>query len=182
MFQFFPDANLARKQQIFEVWIRPVMPENGPMALRIALHELRQLIEKGLSEEDFQATRHYLMKNVFLMTASQDHQLGYALDSKWYGIAEFTSFMRERLQSLTREKVNAAVKRHLSGTDLKIVMITKDAETLKQALLADTASTIKYDAAKPPEILEEDKRIGALKLGLRPEAVTITPVEEVFAK
>jgi zinc protease len=182
MFQFFPDASLVRKQQIFEVWIRPVMPENGPMALRIALHELRELIDKGLSQEDFEATRHYLMKNVFLLTASQDHQLGYALDSKWYGIGEFTSTMRERLKSLTREQVNAAIKRHLSGTDLKIVIITKDAEGLKQTLLADTPSTIKYDAPKPPEILEEDKRIGALKLGLAPEAVKITPIEEVFGK
>jgi len=158
------------------------MPENGPMALRIALHELRELIDKGLSQEDFEATRNYLMKNVFLLTASQDHQLGYALDSKWYGIGEFTSTMRERLKSLTREQVNAAIKRHLSGTDLKIVVITKDAEGLKQTLMADTPSTIKYDAPKPPEILEEDKRIGALKLGLAPEAVKITPIEEVFGK
>ena len=42
MFQFFPDPNIARRAQLFEVWIRPVVPENGPMALRIALHELRQ--------------------------------------------------------------------------------------------------------------------------------------------
>ena len=31
------------------------------------------------------------MKNVFLMTATQDQQLGYALDSEWYGIGEFTA-------------------------------------------------------------------------------------------
>ena len=30
------------------------------------------------------------MKNVFLLTATQDQQLGYALDSEWYGIGEFT--------------------------------------------------------------------------------------------
>ncbi len=35
------------------------------------------------------------MKNVFLMTATQDQQLGYALDSEWYGIPEFTGYMRE---------------------------------------------------------------------------------------
>ena len=39
------------------------------------------------------------MKNVFVMTATQDQQLGYALDSKWYGIPEFTAYMRERLRS-----------------------------------------------------------------------------------
>ena len=36
MFQFFPDPNIARRAQIFEIWIRPVAPENAHMALRIA--------------------------------------------------------------------------------------------------------------------------------------------------
>ena len=40
MFQFFPDPNVARQKQIFEVWIRPVVPGERHMALRIALHEL----------------------------------------------------------------------------------------------------------------------------------------------
>jgi hypothetical protein len=35
------------------------------------------------------------------MTATQDQQLGYALDSRWYGIGEFTAYMRGRLAKLT---------------------------------------------------------------------------------
>src|SRR6185369_2011186 len=101
MFQFFPDPNLGRRAQIFEVWIRPVVPENAHMALRIAVHELRKLIDDGLTAEQFEATRNYLMKNVFLMTATQDEQLGYALDSQWYGQGEFTATMREKLSKLT---------------------------------------------------------------------------------
>ena len=30
MFQFFPEPNVARRAQLFEVWIRPVVPANGP--------------------------------------------------------------------------------------------------------------------------------------------------------
>ena len=146
MFQFFPDPNLARRAQLFEVWIRPVVPENAPMALRIALHELRQLIANGLSQADFEATRDYLMKNVFVMTATQNQQLGYALDSEWYKIPEFTAYMRDKLKALTLADVNAAVRKHLSGTDLQVVIITKDAKGLADTLLADTPSTIHYDA------------------------------------
>ncbi|PYR37241.1 MAG: hypothetical protein DMF90_07560 [Acidobacteria bacterium] len=40
MFQFFPDPNIARQRQIFEIWIRPVVPVNAHMALRIAVSEL----------------------------------------------------------------------------------------------------------------------------------------------
>jgi zinc protease len=180
MFQFFADPNIGRRAQIFEIWIRPVVPENAHMALRIAVHELRKMIDNGLSAEDFESTRNYLMKNVFLMTATQDRQLGYALDSQWYGIGEFTSTMRDRLSKVTLLDVNRAIKKHLSGQNLSVVIIAKDATGLKERLASDAVSTIKYDAPKPPDILEEDKVIGALKL--QPTSVTITPVDQVFAK
>jgi zinc protease len=182
MFQFFPDANLARRAQIFEIWIRPVVPENAHMALRIAIRELDRLVNDGLTEEEFQVTRDYLMKNVYLLTSTQDHQLGHALDQKWYGLGEYVTTMREKLGKLTRADVNAAARRHLQTKDLSVVIITKDAEGLKEKLVTDAFSPIKYDGEKPKELLDEDKVIGALKLGIRPEAVTITPVEDVFAK
>jgi zinc protease len=182
MFQSFPDANLARRAQIFEVWIRPVSPENAHMALRIAVYELRRLIEDGLSQEDFEATRNYLAKNVYLLTATQDDQLGYRLDSDWYGIGEYTAYMRERLSKLTREQVNAAVRKHLSADDLSIVFITRDAQGLKDRLVSGAFSPIQYDAEKPAALLEEDKVIGALELGIRAEAVRVTAVDDVFAR
>ncbi len=182
MFRFFPDPNIPRRSQLFEVWIRPVVPENSQMALRIALFEVGKLIRNGLTEEDFQATREYLMKNVYLLTATQEQQLGYAIDSKWYGIPEFTTMMRDRLSKLTRDQVNAAIRKHFSATDLSIVIITKDAAGLKEKLLSDAVSTIKYDSEKPKDVTDEDKVIGALQLDLKPENVRITPVEDVFAK
>jgi zinc protease len=120
------------------------------------------------------------MKNVFLLTATQDQQLGYAVDSDWYGIGEFTSYMRERLGRVTREDVNRAVRKHLSPADLAVVIIAKEAEGLRQALVADAFSPITYDGEKPAELLAEDKVIGARKLGIKAEAVRITPVDEVF--
>jgi zinc protease len=182
MFQFFPDPNIARRAQIFEVWIRPVVPLNAHMALRIAVHELDRLTRDGLSKEDFERTRDYLMKNVFVMTATQNQQIGYALDSKWYGTVEYTAMMRERLKALTPEAVNAAIRRHFSARDLSVVIVTKDAKGLKNELVSDEFSPIKYDADKPRELLDEDKVIGALKLDIKPENVKITPVEDVFAR
>ena len=180
MFQFFPSPNIARRAQLFEVWIRPVAPANAHMALRIAVHELERLVRDGISESDFQATRNYLMKNVFLLTATQDQQLGYALDSEWYGTGEFTAALRERLGRLTRDDVNRAIRSHLSAKDLAVVIIAKDAEGLRQALLADAFSPITYDGEKPADLLAEDKVIGARKLAVRAEAIRITPVDEVF--
>jgi zinc protease len=182
MFQFFPDPNIGRRAQIFEVWIRPVVPVNAQMALRIAIHELDNLIRDGMTKEDFERTRDYLMKNVYVMTATQNQQLGYALDSRWYGIGEFTGYMRDQLGKLTIDGVNRAIRTHLSAKDLAVVIVTKDAKGLREKLVADAFSPIQYDAEKPAELLAEDKVIGARKLGVRGEAVKITPVDEVFAR
>jgi zinc protease len=182
MGQFFPDPNRARRAQLFEIWIRPVKPEQAVFATKVALYELDKLVKDGLSEEDFQATREYLSKNVYLMTSTQSAQLGYELDSRWHGIDTFAKFMRDRLAKLTREDVHAALKKHLQAADVEIVYVTKDAEGLKQALLSTEPATITYDAPKPPELLAEDKIVGALPLGLTPERITIVPVDEVFAK
>jgi zinc protease len=180
MFQMLPSANVARRAQLFEVWIRPVVPEHGHMALRIAIHELRKLVTKGLSQADFEVTRDYVMKNVFLMTATQDQQLGYALDSKWYGIGEFPAYMREQLAKVTLADVNRVIRRHLSGDDLHVVIITKDAKGLREALVADAPSMIKYESPKPKDVMAEDQVIGAMKLAIKPDAVTITPADAVF--
>jgi zinc protease len=182
MFQFYPDPNVARKAQIFEIWIRPVVPENAHMALRIATHELEKLVANGLSQSDFDATREYLMKNVFVLTSNQNQQVGYALDSAFYGTPEFTKYMRDALQKLTVADVNRAVKKHLQAKNMFVVMIADDAAGLKEALVTDRFSPIKYDADKPAALLEEDKVIGARNLGLDAADVTITPVDAVFAK
>jgi zinc protease len=175
--QFFPSPNIARRAQVFEIWIRPVVPVNAHMALRVALYELNNLIDNGLSQADFEATRDYLMKNAYLMTATQDQRLGYALDSWWYGTPEYTQYVRGLYAKLTRDDVNKAIKTYLSGKNLAIVIITQDAEGLKNQLTSDAPSSIKYDAAKP-ELAAEDEIIGNYKLGIR--NVTIVPVEDVF--
>ncbi len=182
MFQFFPDPNRARRQQIFEIWIRPVTPENAHMALRLAVDELDQLLQNGLTRGDFEQARGYLMKNVFVMTARQDEQLGYALDSQWYGTGEFTETMRKALASLTADQVNAAVRRHWSARDLSVVIIAKDAAALKEKLEANAFSPITYDGEKPAALLEEDKRVGAIQLPIKPGSVRTTPVSDVFAR
>ena len=182
MFQFFPDPNIARQRQLFEIWIRPVVPVNAHMTLRVAIHELDQLVERGLTKEQFETTRDYLLSNVYVMTAQQNQQLGYALDSDWYGIGEFTDFMRKGLQGLTLEQVNAAIRKHLTARDLSVVYITKDAAGLKQALVSDAPSPIRYDGEKPADLLAEDKVLGALKLNIAAGSVRVTPIAEVFAK
>ncbi|WP_230412224.1 M16 family metallopeptidase [Undibacterium hunanense] len=182
MFMSFPTPNRARQSQLFEIWIRPVAPENAHMALRVAVAELDKMVNQGLSKEQFEITRTYLMKNVFMMTATQDQQLGYALDAQWYRTPEFTKMMRDNLSKLSLADVNAAMKKHLSAQNMSVVMIAKDAVGLKDKLVSDGFSAIKYNSEKPKELLDEDQVIGNRKLNIKAEAVSITPASKVFAE
>jgi predicted Zn-dependent peptidase len=73
------------------------------------------------------------------------------------------------------------VTHHLSTRDLSVVFITKDAAGLKNAL-DDAFSPITYDAAMAQAVLDEDKLIDAVKLGITPENVKITPAAQAFAE
>lgn len=53
---------------------------------------------------------------------------------------------------------------------------------LKDKLIADAVSTVKYDAKPSKELLDEDQIIGNLKLGIKPVAVTIISADKVFAE
>jgi len=98
MFQFHPDANLARQQQIFQVWVRPLRSNNDAMfASRVAMFELQNMIDNGMTQTDFDTTRNYLQKFVSLLVKSQSRQLGYALDSDFYNTESFTQYVRDGL-------------------------------------------------------------------------------------
>jgi zinc protease len=180
MFQFQPDANLGRQQQIFQIWIRPVEPQNGHFVLRAALYEYDKLVRAGMSKEAFESTLEFLAKYVNVLTATQDAQLGYALDSRYYHITDFPTYMREQLAKLTLDDVNRAIKLYLKSDAMRIAVVTKDAEGLRNAILSNKPSPMTYNAPKPKEITDEDKIIEAYKIVVKPTDVIIIPVDRVF--
>src|SRR3990172_1407235 len=56
-----PPPNYARSRQIFQIWIRPVPNAIRPFALRQAVRELQMLIEQGMTQKDFAATKTFLL-------------------------------------------------------------------------------------------------------------------------
>lgn len=180
MFQFTPDPNQGRSSQIFQIWIRPVVPENGHFVLRAALYEYDKLVRDGITKEAFEGTREFLIKYNNILTQTQDAQLGYALDSRYYNIPDYVGHMREQLTKLTLEDVNNAIRKYLKSDSMRIVMITKDAEALREAIISGKTSPMTYNSAKPKEITDEDKVIEVYKINVKPEDVVIVPVTKVF--
>ena len=180
MFRFEPNPNLGRQQQIFQIWIRPVPPEQGHFTLRAALFEYDKLVREGMSKETFEATREFLTKFNNILTSTQNTLLGYAMDSRYYGIPDYTKYMRGQLAKLTLDDVNRAIARYLRSDRMRIVMVTKDGDGLRDAITNNKPSPITYNSQKPQEILDEDKIIENYKINVKPEDVVVKPADRVF--
>ncbi|MBN2090126.1 insulinase family protein [candidate division KSB1 bacterium] len=179
----FPPPNVARRQQLFEIWIRPVQNQVRHFTLRAAIRELLHLVEKGLTTDQFELTKKFL-KNYWLNYApTTDFRLGYYLDDIFYGVAthHLEQFQAE-IESLTLEEVNQAIKRHLQFQNMKIAMVTKDAAGFKDDFVQNRISPIEYRSPKPDAVTKEDKIISTYKLKISPENVHIRNVEEMFNK
>ncbi len=177
----FPPANVARSSQIFQVWLRPVPNDARVFAFRAAVRELESLINDGMSQEDFDLTKKFLKGYILHYAPTTSMKLGYALDDRYYGIKNgHWATYAKMLDELTRDDINAALKKHLSFENMKVVFITADAEGLKKTLVSNEPSPITYPSEKPAEVLEEDKIISTYPLVIKPEKVRIRKIEEVF--
>jgi zinc protease len=181
MFQFHPDTNLGRQQQIFQVWIRRLRSNNDAhFATRVATHELHRLIDEGIQESDFVATKAFLAKYVSLLTDGQSRQLGYAIDSQYYETQEFAEYVRSGLERLTLADVNRVIRENLSTEKMQYVFVTRDAEDLQQRLVGDLDSPMNYDADLPQDVLDEDKVISVMPLGFEEDRVSVISADQVF--
>jgi len=177
-----PPVNVGRHRQLFEVWIRTLPNAQGVFALRAALRELQDLIDHGMTEEEFTLTRDFLGKYALHFAPTTFERLGYAVDDRFYGIQGegHLARFRERMKALTVQDVNAALKRHLQAKDLTIAIVTGEADTIKTALTSGVATPITYASPKPDAVTKEDPEIAGYPLSLDAGNVRIVAVEKMF--
>ena len=175
-----PEPNLVRQQQIFQIWIRPVPPQAAHFAIRLALFELDKLIHEGMTAEAFERTRSFLVKNINLLIKTKQAELGYAIDSLYYGIPDYGAYIKKSLAKLNVKDVNEAIQRRLRTDDIRIVAVAQNCEELKKKLSGNPLSAMTYNSAKSEEVVEEDKIVERWRIDLKPESIQIVPVATMF--
>ena len=174
-----PPQNVARRDQIFEIWIRPVPNETRFFALRAALREFKHLVEHGLTQSEFDLTRSFLSKYILHFAPTTMERLGYALDDRFYHIpGSHLAMYRDALKTMTLSDVNTAIKQHFQYGTMVIAAVTKDAASFKDALLKDSPSPITYKTPKPESVLTEDKQIETFPVQVK--SVDVVKVEDLF--
>lgn len=186
-----PRVNVARRSQLFEIWIRPIsqtapgnLHDRTLFATRAALRELKALVDDGMTPATLDAAKGFLENYTINWGATVSRRLAYRVDDSFYGIGGdgFLASIRPGLEALTLPDVNAAIQRHLQYQNLYIVFITRDAEGLKQKLLSGDPTPITYAGEKSADLLAEDREIAAFPIPVKEENISIIGINDVFEK
>ncbi len=175
-----PPPNVPRREQYFSVWIRPVVPVDAQFALRAGLYEVQRLRDQGMTEAEFNLTRDFVLNYSKLFAQSLQDRLGYTMDSKFYGMPYYIDEIQARLPKLTVAEVNAVIKKYLSTDNYQAVIVTSNAQQLKDTLQKDEPSPKTYTSQVDAKVTEGDKVIVPLKVA--PTKIDVVPVAEVFQK
>jgi zinc protease len=178
----FPLANIARRQQHFEIWLRPVPPQNALFALRAALYETDKLVREGIPADGFEATRSFLMSYSNLWAQDVSRRLGYAIDAVVTG-KDLVKELQARLPKMKKADVDRAIKKHLSLTGLSIAIVADKAQAVADALASGAPTPITYDTkGTPPAIEAQDKLIEKFPVPVAKGNVRVVPVDKMFEK
>ncbi|MBI3194979.1 MAG: insulinase family protein [Ignavibacteriae bacterium] len=180
----FPDLNTPLRHQFFSIWLRPVQPENTRFAIRNALFEFKNFVEHGLTNDDFEKTKKFVLNYSKLWAGTLNRRLGYQMDSEFYGTDYFIDRIDRELQSLSVEEVNAAVKKYLNNKNIKIAVVVDEGKggEILNGMVANAISPIKYASSVSPNILEQDKLIEKFQLSINNERSKVVKASELFEK
>lgn len=177
----FPQTNHPRSEQYFSIWIRPVQHQHRHFAMRLALWELDRLVRDGMTQEEFDVARSFVKNYSQLWAQDQSRRLGYLMDSQFYGTGDFLSSLPAKLDALTRDQVNAAIRRHLRSDRLCVAVVTKGADAFLNDLINNTPSPMTYEAEGiPQDVVTEDATVSVYRLNVNRAASKIVDVSEMF--
>ena len=175
-------TNIARRQQHFEIWIRPVDPKDAVFSIRLAVFLCARLLEDGVTDDSVGQVRTFLEGYTRLWDLTPSRKVGHAIDDHFYGMERWLDRYREAMTGLDGAAVNAAIKRHLAGRALRIAVVAPDAEALRAKLIAGAPSPKSYAAKVADEVLKLDEQVVGYDLKIAPQNVRVVAVDELFVR
>ncbi len=153
-------------------------------ALRMAIREMDKLINEGMSAEDFELTRQFLTSYMKLYVQTPEKQLGFLMDSRYYGRKDYLAEMENLFEGLNLEDVNNAMRQYWYTQRMHVAIVTDaaEAEALAESMRGGEPSPMIYSPALrevlSKEILAEDEEVSAYPLEI--VNVQVTPSELFF--
>jgi zinc protease len=142
------------------------------------------LIKNGMGKEDFEATKTFLRSYTKLYAQSPAQQLGWLMDSRFYGRTDYLAELDTLLKNATLEQVNAAIRKYWQTDNLFVTIVTdsSEAQPLADSLINNTPSPMSYSnlvkSGLPADVLAEDDEVAAYPLNIK--KVTIVQSADTF--
>jgi zinc protease len=186
-----PRVNVGRRNQLFEIWIRPIaftepgnLHDRSLFATRAAWWELKKLVDDGLPADEVERTKQFLHNYTVNWGNTLGRQLAYAIDDEFFGVPApgFLASIRPGLARVTPTTVNDAIRRNLQYENMYVVFITADAEGMKRKLLSGVATPIACAGERSPEVMAEDRIIASFPIPVKESNIRIIPIAQVFER
>ena len=184
-----PPSGVPRSSNYWSIWIRPVQIAtqlktqyeeladinigHAHFALRMAIREFDLLIKNGLDKEQFETTKTFLRSYTKLYAQSPAQQLGWLMDSHFYGRKNYLAELDTLLKNVTLEQVNAAIRKHWQTDNIFVTIVTdvSEAKPLADALIKNTPSPMSYSnlvrSGLSADVLAEDEAVANYKLNVK---------------
>ena len=195
-----PPAGVPRQSNYYSIWIRPVQIAkqlktqyeeladikigHAHFALRMAIREFDLLIKNGMSREEFEDTRTFLLSYTKLYAQTPAAQLGWLMDSPFYGRQNYLKELDQLLKEVTLEDVNRAIRKHWQTENMYVTIVTdvSEAEPLAKSLKENLESPMSYSnlvkSGLPEDVLAEDDEVAKYQLNVK--SVKIVKSEDTF--
>jgi len=183
-----PQPGTPRTSNYFSIWIRPVQIAkqlkmqyeelsnikigHAHFAFRMAMMEIDRLIKNGLTEHEFETTRDFLKSYTKLYAQTPAQQLGYLLDSKFYGRTNWLIELDNLLTKVSLTDVNTAIKKYWQIENMFVTIITdnSEAEPLAESFRLNLKSPMSYSnlvkKGLPKELLKQDEQAANFNLNI----------------
>lgn len=197
-----PATGVPRMSNYFSIWIRPVQigeslraqyPElkdvtigHAHFAMRMAIKEMDLMIKNGMDSLEFEKTKEFLRSYMKLYIQTPEKELGFLMDSHFYGRQDYISEMDELLAKATLEDVNGAIRKYFQTQNMDIVIITDDseakalAESFKKSKVSKMSYSNQVKDELPQDVLDEDAVVESYPLNVK--SVVIESSDAPFMK
>lgn len=184
-----PRSGVPRQSNYFSIWIRPVQIAkqlkeqykeladieigHAHFALRMAIREFDLLIKNGMTDGAFEETRTFLRSYIKLYAQTPAAQLGWLMDSRFYGRENYLKELDKLLAKLTIKDVNNAIRKYWQTDKMYITIVTDAGEAgpLAESIRKNLDSAMSYSnlvkSGLPKEVLEEDDEVAKYKLNIK---------------
>lgn len=119
----YSDLPFDRRRQVFSLWTFP-QGSDAANCIRLELELLEALISHGVKKSELSATKKYLSNSNVFSSDTAAKRAAAALDREIYGLPDdYHSSFVERVNAITLDEVNEALKNRLSSENLEITVV-----------------------------------------------------------